>query len=770
MKINFTSIKSIATIAFVSLLCIEMGSLVQSCSKSEHTEQDQTTGNSKNNEKEEGLIRVNHDPNYLGDQTCKTCHQTEFKDWENSHHDKAMAHASDSSVRGDFNGVVFESRGVTSKFFKKDGKFMVNTEGPDGKNHDYEISYTFGYEPLQQYIVAFPNGHFQCLRTAWDTEKKVWFDLYPDLDIDPREWIHWTKGGLNWNTMCSDCHSTNVKKNYDNKTSSFDSEYSIINVSCEACHGPGKKHVEFMQSGNFKEGSKYHPEDHLHLTSGLSSIEQVDQCARCHARRTQYVDGFDHNGVFMDYYAPQIIGDEFYHPDGQILDEDYVFGSFTQSKMYHNGVKCTDCHNPHSLELKAKGNQLCLQCHAGNQYDTKNHHFHEGENESTECVNCHMTGKTYMGNDFRRDHSFRIPRPDQSIEYNTPNACTQCHEDKSDEWAVAAIEKWYGKKRDPHFSDALTKGSTRSPEAMGDLVNLLQDTQQPAIARATALWYLGQLPNPEIFDPIVSGLSDHEPIVRYTAARVLMILPPEQKKQLLTPLLSDSIKSVRAMAAGALAEIPINEFEESVRGKFTKAMQEYSISLSINADFPAGQMAFGQYFDKINQPSKAEQAYKKANELDYLFNPSRIHLANLYNSQGKNEDALALFQTVIQLEPEYGPAYYSTGLLLAEMKRLDEAVEYLGKAAKLVGNNPRIYYNWGLALQNLNRIPEAEVAFLEGLKVDPNLIDLDYALTILYLQQQQFAKAKPHAEKLLAANPNQPQFQQFMQTINTNLK
>ena len=694
-------------------------------------------------------------------------HAQEFSDWKNSHHDRAMAIANDSTVRANFNNTEFENRGIRSKFYRQDEKFMVNTEGPDGSYQDYQIIYTFGYEPLQQYIIAFPNGKFQCLRTAWDTEKGKWFDLYPDLDVDVREWIHWTKGGLNWNTMCSDCHSTNVKKNYNNKTDSFDTEYSIINVSCEACHGPSKKHVDYMQSG--ADASNYKADEQLYLTNSLSSKEQVNECARCHVRRTQFVDGYKHKGAFMDYYAPQIISDEFYYPDGQILDEDYVFASFTQSKMYHNGVKCSNCHNPHSLELKAKGNILCTQCHTSNQYDTKNHHFHEGDNASTQCINCHMTGQTYMGNDFRRDHSFRIPRPDQSIKYKTPNACTQCHIDKSDEWAASTIEKWYGKTRPAHFSDALTLGSTRLPESKQGLEKLLKNEEEPAIARATALHYLSQLPNLQNLDLFSYALSNKEPIVRYTAIRSIMDLPTNLKKPLISPLLSDSIKSIRISAASALAELTQNDFENADREAFTKAKQEYLIYLNVNADFPGGQMNLGQYYQKTNKLKDAEKAYSKALELDYFFNAARMNLAYLYNMEGRNEDALNLFKQVIEQEPAYAPVYYSTGLLLAEMQRLDEASEYLEKAANLDSNDARVYYNWGLTLQKQNKITEAEEVFLKGLKVNPEFLDIDYALTIMYMQQNQYKKAKKYAEKLISIQPENAHFQQIIKMINDNL-
>ncbi len=280
--------------------------------------------NQEEKKEDKPFVKVDNDPSFLGSESCKSCHESAFEDWVGSQHDQAMMVANDSSVLADFNDVTFESQGVKSRFFRDGDKFMVNTEGPDGKYYDYEIIYTFGVHPLQQYIVAFPNGHYQCLRTAWDCLENKWYDLYPDLKISTGEWLHWTKGGLSWNTMCSDCHSTNVKKNYDDKTNSFNTTFSIINVSCEACHGPGKEHVEHVNSPNFNENDPYDAEAHLHLTSSLTSEEQVEECARCHSRRVHYVNGFENGDKFRDDYFPEILRDELYFADGQIMDEDYV--------------------------------------------------------------------------------------------------------------------------------------------------------------------------------------------------------------------------------------------------------------------------------------------------------------------------------------------------------------------------------------------------------------------------------------------------------------
>ena len=222
------------------------------------------------------------------------------------------------------------------------------------------------------------------------------------------------------------------------KTHSYNTEFAIINVNCEACHGPGKEHVADVD----KLGEDYMDSGTFQMTIETGPKELVDQCARCHMRREQFSGVFNFEGTMLDHYYPQLLEAPLYQADGQILDEDYVYGSFTQSKMYQNDVTCTDCHDAHSLKLKFDGNKLCAQCHVPEKYDTPKHHFHEQNTDGAKCINCHMTGRFYMGNDFRRDHSFRVPRPDLSVKYGNPNACSGCHTDKDDAWAAENLQNY----------------------------------------------------------------------------------------------------------------------------------------------------------------------------------------------------------------------------------------------------------------------------------------------------------------------------------------
>jgi len=697
---------------------------------------------------------------FVGAQECKSCHLKEYNTWKGSFHQRAMAKATEDNVRGNFDDVTFTHKGATYRFYQKGDKFMVKAPGPDGKPVNYQISYTFGWAPLQQYLLDFGKGKLQALNVAWDTKKKQWFSLYPDQKLKPGDWLHWTGGAMNWNTMCADCHSTNLHQNYIAAADSFHTTWSEINVSCEACHGPGSAHVKLMKSQKGQKATIKRIRQDLMMTGGTSQKALVNECARCHSRREKLTDSYNHSDSFMNQFDPALPHPPHYFPDGQIKDEDYTYSSFRQSKMFHNGVRCTNCHQPHSLQVKASvaDNSLCLQCHASS-YNSPKHHFHEANTKASECVSCHMPGRYYMQVDFRRDHSLRIPRPDLSVKYDTPNACNNCHSDKSAKWAARAVNKWYGPNRPYHFSETLLEASNEEKGATADLITLISDTSQPDIARATAVWYLGQVSSKRNTEILQQALHDSSSLVRNSAAKVTSRLPAGQKMSLLTDVLDDKVSAVRLSAAEGLAELSPSDLVPASRTAFKEAMEAYRKKLDINQYFPEGQMNRGQFFQKQGQPQKAIKAYRTALKKDPYFNQARINLAYLLNRRGKNAEAEQLFKTVIRQEPKFGPAYYSLALLLAEEKRLDEALPNFRKAAELMPDNARVQYNRAIALQTLRRPKQAEKAYLEAIRLDPDNPAYQYGICTLYLQQNEYAKAKPHVEKLQQLQPNSKRVQ-----------
>ncbi len=700
---------------------------------------------------------------YVGSSTCKTCHETEYKDWLTSDHYQAMQPADDTTVLGNFDNETFTADGVTNTFFRRDGKFYINTQGEDGVNHDYEVLYTFGYFPLQQYLVAFPGGRMQATRASWDSRNKKWFHQYAGQKITPGDWMHWTGNGQNWNTMCASCHSTNLQKNYDEAGDTYHTTWSEVNVTCESCHGPGSRHLDFIQSGDYKKGN-YLKNSGLMYARDTTPQIQLNACAACHARKSDIAREPVHSSQIMDDLIPQIISTENYYPDGQIRDEDYEYGSFTQSKMFNNGVQCTNCHNPHSGHLRKTGNALCLQCHKP-EYDTPEHHFHKTGTEESLCINCHMPVKTFMGIDHRRDHSFRIPRPDQSITYGTPNTCTSCHTDKSNPWAVAAIIKWYGPERKYHFSDDLAPGSLLNDQSEGHLIKLLTDTLQPEIARATAAYYLGNLVTRSSADALVKALHDQQPLVRYHAVRSMENFPEEIWKEKAIPLLADTVRAVRIAAADLYHRLPPSSLQAEEQESFKKADLENQQFLLYQTDFAVGNVMMADYEMQAGNYVRAIDYYQKGLKKDNVMNYARFNLSAAYNELGNNDEALKTLQEAAVIDPGNERVYYNLGLLYYELKKEDLAVENFHKAVQLGSANPGLYYNYGLLLQQEGKLKEAEQIFLKGIAIDPQAPNLNYALAYFYMSQRQPQKASPYGFNLYRIDPHNPDYRELFTNL-----
>jgi len=638
-------------------------------------------------------------PVFVGREACKSCHEPEFNSWLNSDHDKAMDVAADSTVLGDFNDVVFTSKGVTSRFFRRDGKFLVHTAGPGGEMADFEIAYTFGYDPLQQYLVPFPGGRLQCLTIAWDADEGHWFDLYPDTDIPDDDWLSWTGGGQNWNGMCAECHSTDLKKNFDPDTRTFNTTWFEIDVSCEACHGAGSDHVAWAR---IQPMARPDIENYglAVKTGNLPAPDLVNLCAPCHSRRVILGD-YDHSSVpLLENFAPRTLDEGLYHADGQILDEVYVYGSFLQSKMFANDVSCRDCHDSHSLKLKFEGNDLCLQCHQAATYDNYDHHFHkkvyEGKpSDGALCVKCHMPEQAYMRIDERADHSLRIPRPDLSEITGSPNACNNagCHADKSVAWSVENYEKWYGLARKPHYGTTLAAGRAGRPESRDDLIRLAGDPLYPSIVRATALSLLPGYPSPETTAAFARALADEDPLVRYTAVSNADAETAQEYVDLLAPLLFDSLRSVRIMAASNLADAPTGLLKPYQREALAEGLQDYEKAMAYSLDFAFGGFNLGNLYSRLGDLAKAERYYRMAIDIDGQFVPARANLAVLLNSLGRNKEAERQLRAALAAEPASYDLAYSLGLLLGEMGNYEEAEKYLAIAAEGMPGHPRAAYN-----------------------------------------------------------------------------
>jgi predicted CXXCH cytochrome family protein len=723
---------------------------------------------------------------FVGSETCAGCHQAEAKLWHGSHHEQAMDHATEKSVHADFKNASFDYYGIRSRFFRDGGKFLVETDGPDGKLAPFEVKYTFGIYPLQQYLIEFADGRIQALSIAWDSRPKEqsgqrWFHLYPNEEIKHDDILHWTKLNQNWNFMCSECHSTGVQKNYDASNDRYHTTWSEISVGCETCHGQGSHHVAWAHDqqrwwtrGNQPDKSKglavsfdersdvtwrHDPRTRNPLRNVAPPVlrKEVETCGLCHARRAEFSEHWVPGHWLSDTHVVSELSGGLYYADGQMQDEVYNYGSFKQSKMFAAGVTCSDCHDPHSNKVKVSGDGVCLQCHAPEKYVAAAHSHHEAVNPLVGCASCHMPSRTYMIVDPRHDHSLRIPRPDLSVKLGTPNACNDCHTDKSAEWASSAIESWHGSNRKgfQNYAEAFHEAWSDEPDAAKLLTTVAADQDAPAFARASALTDLAPSLSSSNASMARTGLSDPDPMVRIGALAMLESVPPSQIWPLASPLLSDSSRGVRIRAASLLAVVPTVNQPAADRERFDRAAAEFIGAQRFNADRPEARAALGSFFAKRGRATDAEAEYKAALQLSPQYAPAAANLAYLYRGLGREADGESVLRTALLASPQDAGLHHALGLTLVRLKRPDEALAELHRAAQLDPNQARYGYVYAVALHSAGRIDEAMTELKDNLARHLNDLDTLLALISFSRESGNITYALDYAERLQRIAPHE---------------
>ena len=682
---------------------------------------------------------------YVGSNTCGQCHQEAFEQWQQSHHAQAMAHPTAQTVKGDFasSELTVGDQRIGFSLLQGQGQgqgqgqdqFVIRLDGLDGELEEFRVAYTFGTAPLQQYLTDMGGGRLQALPVVWDTREdgQGWYHLQPDTVGHPDDVLHWTGSGQNWNHMCADCHSTAVTKGFDAATDTYATQFAEVSVGCEACHGPGAAHSE--SPSQFSVVSLQDPEVRL------------DVCASCHSRRNQVAEGFRPGAKLLDHYVPALLDEGLYFADGQILDEVFVYGSFIQSKMHHAGVTCGDCHAPHSAQLQRQGNDVCTACHSpggsarfpGLQskiYDSADHHFHEISTSATEaalvgsggaCVDCHMTARTYMGIDDRRDHSFRLPRPDLSSALGVPNACNGCHEDRSSDWAAAQLTKWFGTKSTDHFAHALAAAQSAKRSGGEPLTDVVSNIQLPGIVRATGLSLLGQYAGLgegqgpgqaqglSQTEALGRGLRHADPLIRLGAMRGVLATGPERWIALM-PLLNDPLRGLRFAAVSGLLP-SYRQLPPSARTTMDTAIGEYLEYLDANTDRAESLTSRALVHQARGDINAAEADLLLALRRNPAWVPGLVNLADLYRATKRDVMAGGLLRQALALSPQGSQVRVAMALWHVRQGNLAQGIETLaeGYAMRLDAGSAYIY---AVALNSAGQPEQAMSVVDDLLKAD----------------------------------------------------
>jgi len=725
--------------------------------------------------------------NHIGARACGECHAKQYEGWRGSHHALAMQAADDTTVLGSFANAAIRYGGITSTFFKREGRFFVNTDGPDGKLADFEVKYTFGVTPLQQYLIEFPGGRLQALSIAWDTRPREeggqrWFHLYPKERIDHNDSLHWTGLYQNWNLQCAACHSTNLKKGYDADSRTYKTTFSEINVACEACHGPGSRHVQWAKDtrapysaegdkgltvlrSRWNEAWKYPAADAKTAQRDKPAADALmNVCVACHARRSTITESGPVGAPLEDTHRLALLTPPNYHADGQQREEVYTWGSFLQSKMLQRGVTCMDCHEPHALKLRAEGNALCVRCHNSTAFDTEKHHFHQAGSKGSQCVECHMPAQTYMVVDPRRDHSIRVPRPDLSIAPGSPNACTQCHANRKPDWAIAAMDRWYGKawRERPHFGPTFHAGTTQGAKALPSLLAVANDPALPSIVRATATTLAGPHIRPQSLPVVRKLLANYDPTMRIAALGLIEQFEPAVRAQAAAPLLADPVRGVRIEAARVLVDIRDDQLSLEQRRARETATNEYVASLRLDSDWPTANVNLGNLRLRQGRSEEAIAAYERALSLDPRFGGAYVNLADTYRQLGREVEAEKLLRRGLTLLPRAPDLHHALGLLLVRKGDKGAAIQELSVAAKLAPDNARFGYVYAVGLHSAGRRDEALSVLRAAEARHPYDLEILGTLVSMIRETGKPRDALPYARKIAEILPDDPGVQRLV--------
>lgn len=674
---------------------------------------------------------------------CVSCHQQAVSDWQSSDHAKAMMVADEASVLGDFSNVSVNHYSQTVRFFKQSDEFYIEYI-QDGQAQSFKVSYTFGHYPLQQYLIETSNGRKQVFPYAWDSQPSSqggqrWYPIYADEDIKEKDRFHWQQPLHNWNGMCANCHSDGLKMQYDPVKDNFESRWDNINVGCQSCHGNMQDHpsqpsadikntkIAFTQNEKQKLGQWLLGQDEkVAAWQGPERDNKFMQtCFSCHSLRSPLTGSIEPGEAFLNQFSPTLLALPMYHPDGQIKEEVYVYGSFLQSKMFAARVNCLDCHNKHSMKVKILDNGLCLQCHSAEVYQQPAHLNHSETSVGAQCVSCHMPETTYMGVDARRDHSFRIPRPELTESLSVPNACNNCHQDQTPQWATKNIKTWFKNPTEINAAEQLyIELMHQQTLPLVSHLSLIDDHTLPVIKRATAITLL-PMSTQQLFDQqIKRWVISEEPLIRLATAQIGHLLAPEERLKSYSQLLTDPLKAIRVAAVNNLVGMPAHQLKG-----FNQALAELKESNNVNAWRGEGRLNQSLVNLNLNNPQQAKEDLRKGISIDPYFEPNYINLADIYRGEGKSKEEALILQQGLANNPGSALMHYSKGMQLIRNQQKKQAVNAFKQAMELEPENIQFAYIYFLALDNSGQSREALNQLVEALdKYDnaPQLLQLGY--------------------------------------------
>jgi len=700
---------------------------------------------------------------FSGSESCRECHENFYQLWEPSYHGQAMMpvnaefiakHRLPDSEPIDVEGNMFnvEFKDSIMMLYEKDGDELVAS---------YKILWAMGGHNVYCFLTPLEKGKLQNIPLAYDANRKTWFN-YPEAgirhfndDSPEDEALPWKDAMFTFNTGCYSCHISQLSTNFDLNTETYHTTWREAGINCETCHGPGGEHIRIFQ--NLKEGEE--PEDiGLIVTTTFTQEQHNSSCAPCHAKMTPITPSFMPGDKYFDNYNLTTLEDRDFYPDGRDLGENYTMTGWMMNPcIQESDLHCVTCHTSSGRDRNSDNpNNSCIQCHADIWSDMEAHTMHKAEDGLT-CLSCHMPKREFVGHFLRSDHSFRPPMPEATIKFGSPNACNQCHSDKSPEWANKIVKQ----RPNGNYQEETLKWARLIKEArdldwknVDKMYEYIKNPETNEIVANSLIRLLANCTLESKTDVLLEALNNNSELVRASAAYGLAGIQSNAVKNALLKACKDEIRLVRIQAVNAILTFPEGGFTADQQVIIDKAEQEYVASMTSRTDNWSNHYNLGIYYQNKGDAQAALNSYETAARLYPESIMPLINSSVLYSYIGNNAKAEENLKKVVAFDPDNEAANLNLGLLLAEQGRLDEAERALKAALKA---NPE---NQPVAAKNLSvivaqkgdiagAVKYAQIAW-EARPDDPN-----YGYTLAYYQMQNGQKAASikTLKQIIKSNP-----------------
>ena len=609
---------------------------------------------------------------YVGAKACESCHRQVHDTWTAGRHSKMIQAATPAAVKGDFSKSGATLQGRRYGFRAADGQYFITESELTGKPQEHRVEFTLGSRRVQHYLTTIDKGRIIVLAPSWDVQRGQWFHNVEIIrpDEDDRQVVQ------QWNKSCVGCHVSRQDNAYDPSTRAYRTDWMDFGTSCERCHGPGRAHVEARTAASIVRPTR--------LDANTNSMV----CGQCHSLRTainpEYKAGDDYYDYFVPtleyapYVRPHASQDPPYWADGRPrrFSNDAI-GLWESACFLRGGATCTTCHtNPHLPDVDknpqlttVSSNALCTKCHQEIGARVAAHTRHKADSAGSACVECHMPKTVVSIKSTMRDHTIGVPAPENTVRFNIPNACTECHRDKPASWAVDTLKTWSPfdsaqggpqskRARLVAQAEAFSAAREGRAEALDGLLAIANDEQRAPLVRANAIGYLGRFTDPRAVSAIVRGATASHPAVRAIAIAALRETGrgDAAARSAVLAALTDPRRAVRIAALLTLVDRGGTDLSPSDLARFRYVGEELTAWTRVNQQDSELQRVQGVVHLLGGDFGRASASLQTSVDLEPDAPSVRFFLGVAKFGQRRFEEARALLQQVPKTDPYYAAA------------------------------------------------------------------------------------------------------------------